>query len=134
MIKRYAIDTSILVRLLTGHPAEEYEALKRTLDGLLQNGARLCVTSMVVGEAYVALQHHYKFEKRTAREALYELFSSRYVNPIDGEKVLKALLDFQGAGFMDRLIAICSAREGMTTLTLDRKMGKLPDGKSINAL
>ena len=59
MTMRYGIDTSVLVRLITGNPAEQFEQCVSRLSSLVEEGAEIFASNQVIGEAYVAVQHHY---------------------------------------------------------------------------
>ena len=64
MIRRFGIDTSVLVRLLTGEPAEDFTYCVRKLSALVEeDGAEIFASNQVIGEAYVAVQHHYGVSK-----------------------------------------------------------------------
>ncbi len=122
MNKAYAIDTSIFVRLLTGHPAQTAtEVLNKLLD-LQKKGVELMVCSMVIGEAYMAIQHHYGLEKKVVRMAMLDVLTSGLLTPMDGPEVLEILASTKGAGLLDHLIALQGEKAQMMTLTLDRKM------------
>ena len=59
MIRRYGIDTSVLVRLLTGDPAKDFEHCVGRLRALIdEDGSEIFASNQVVGEAYIAVQHH----------------------------------------------------------------------------
>lgn len=124
---RYGIDTSILVRLLTGEPEIDYEKTIAALKELLARdpAAEVEVSNMVIGEAYFVLQHHYKVTKEEARAALVSVLSSGLVKPMGGASVLRALEAREEPGVMDRLIAEDYAADGVVTLTHDRKMTRL---------
>jgi predicted nucleic acid-binding protein len=131
MILHYAIDTSILTRLVTEDPLEISEVVFRSLEELLTKGAQIWVSSITVGECYMAVQHHYRVPKKDIKMTLLDLIESGWVTPMDGEPVLDALRSVSGPGLIDRLIAIQGSKQGMKTLTLDRKMGKLSDCEVI---
>ena len=60
MTPHFGIDTSVLVRLLTGEPAEDFEHCVSSLRVLIEDdGAEVFASNQVIGEAYVAVQHHY---------------------------------------------------------------------------
>ena len=127
MTPRFGIDTSILVRLLTGRPEDTYEACRNALQRLIEDrGARILVSNMVIGEAYIAVQHHYGVSKEDARDALLTVLKSGMVSPLHGRSVLAAIADRSGAGLLDRLIADDFRRAQLVTLTLDRRMSGLP--------
>ena len=127
MTLRYGTDTSVLMRLLTGHPEDEYERCRKELTQMVQqNQAEIFASNQVIGEAYTALQHHYGISKADARQALAQVLSSGLVGPLNGRAVLAILSEHGGAGLLDRLIAEDYSRQVSETLTLDRRMTALP--------
>lgn len=131
MPAHYGIDTSILVRLLTGDPEEGFNSAVRALTSLIENGAEVFASNQVIGEAYIALQHHYGVSKADARLALATVLTSGLVAPQNGAGVLTAIQSTTGCGLLDRLIANEYHRAEMVTLTLDRKMAALPDVRRL---
>jgi predicted nucleic acid-binding protein len=132
MAVRFGIDTSILVRLLTGDPEEGYEQCVHKLSRLMEHDdAEISASNQVIGEAYVALQHHYGTSKAEARAALLDVLKSGLVAPLNGPGVYASLEADSGCGLLDRLIADDYRRAGMVTLTLDRKMAALKDAKKL---
>ena len=82
MTARYGIDTSILVRLATGDPEDGFEHCVRKLTALIErDDAEVFASNQVIGEAYVALQHHYGVSKPDARAALASVLKSGLVAP-----------------------------------------------------
>lgn len=133
MTQRFGIDTSILVRLATGEPEADFESTVAALTHLVERDhAAIFVANMVVGEAYIALQHHYGVPKPDAKSALSSVLSSGLVAPSGGQAVLDALASRKGCGLMDRLIALQYAAEDSEALTLDRKMAALPNATLLS--
>ena len=127
MTLRYGTDTSVLVRLLTGHPPEEYERCRRELTRIVEDDhAEILVSNQVIGEAYIALQHHVGISKMDARQALAQVLTSGLVAPLNGQGALDILSQQGGAGLLDRLIAEDYSRQVSETLTLDHRMSALP--------
>ena len=127
MTARFGIDTSILVRLATGDPEDGFEQCVRRLTALIErDDAEIFASNQVIGEAYIALQHHYGVSKSDARSALASVLRSGLVGPLNGAAVIAALEAQTGCGLLDRLIADDYRRAELTTLTLDRKMAALP--------
>ena len=63
----FGLDTSVVLRLLTGQPQElAVHALARYQEGIA-NGDSFYVSDVVASEAYYAIQHHYG---KTKEEAL----------------------------------------------------------------
>ena len=124
---RYGIDTSVFVRLLTGDPAEDYAETVQALTLLLQVSSKtnIVVSNQVIGEAYIALQHHYHVNKPDARQAMVSVFQSGLVTPQHGAAALAAINATSGCGLLDRLITEDYHHQGFITLTRDRRMDKL---------
>ena len=59
MTRRYGIDTSVLVRLITGAPPDLYAHCVNRLSALVAGGAEIFASNQVVGEAFVEVRHHY---------------------------------------------------------------------------
>ena len=132
MLARFGIDTSSLVRLATGDPEDSFENCVRKLTALVErDDAEVFASNQVIGEAYVALQHHYGVSKAAARTALVSVLSSGLVAPLNGPGVFAALGATSGCGLLDRLIADDYRRAELITLTLDRKMAALPQARRL---
>ena len=125
--QRIGIDTSVLVRLLTGSPSDAYLSCVERLSALVMDGAEVFASNQVVGEAYIAVQHHYGVSQADARAELLNTLRSGLVSPLNGSAVIEALSTSGGPGLFDRLIADDYGRAGLKTLTLDRRMAALPD-------
>ena len=123
---RIGIDTSVLVRLITGSPSDLYSYCVERLNSLVDGGAEVFASNQVIGEAYIAVQHHYGVSEADARAELLKAFRSGLVAPLNGQSVIEALSASGSPGLFDRLIADDYARAGLETLTLDRRMASLP--------
>ena len=131
MTRRYGIDTSVLVRLLTGTPPDTFSHCERALKTLAESGAEVLASNQVIGEAYVTVQHHYGVSRTAARAGLLYVLRSGLVAPLNGKAVFTALEAAGGPGLFDRLIADDYARADLHVLTLDRKMAGLPDAQLL---
>ena len=131
MTRRFGIDTSILVRLVTGDPETGFRHCVRRIGALIDEGHEVFASNQVIGEAYIAVQHHYGISKADARSALHAALRSGLVAPLNGRTAIAALEASDGAGLLDRLIADDYARAGLETLTLDRKMARLADTRRL---
>jgi len=129
----YGIDTSIFVRLLTSDPEVDYAMVLERLKKLhaTQPAAEIFVSNQVIGEAYITLQHHYGVSKADARSAISSVFESGLVSPLNGSQALAAIAESSGCGLMDRLITDDYHQRGFVTLTLDRRMAKLPGAQAL---
>ncbi len=127
MTQPCGIDTSVLVRLATGEPDRDFRHCIEALRGLVEDQSReIFASNQVVGEAYVALQHHYGVSDSDARAVLIDVLTSGLVAPLNGQSVILSLQSRGGPGLFDRLIADDYSRAGLETLTLDRRMASLP--------
>lgn len=125
------IDTSILVRLVTGLPAVAHSDCVERLRSLIDEGAEIFASNQVIGETYIVLQHHYGATKKHARKEIHNTLTSGLVSPLSGQDSLDALTADGGAGLLDRLITIDYAQAGLDTVTLDRKMASLPETRQL---
>ncbi len=127
-MQTYGIDTSILVRLLTGDPEPDYTTTVTALEALLDREpqSRIVASDMVIGEAYVAVHYHYGVTKADTRAALFEVLQSGLVEPLGGKPVLNVIRAAdKGAGLADRLIVNDYQRSYYTTLTNDKRMARM---------
>lgn len=130
----YGIDTSIFVRLLTGHPESDFEKTVRSLERICDQdlASELVVSNQVIGESYITLQHFYGISKSESRKAILDLLQSGAVRPLNGGAVLDILSMAGGAGLMDRLIAQDYNQRNADVLTNDKRMAKLDGAKLLN--
>ncbi len=131
MALRYGIDTSVLVRLITGEPPDAFAHCVERLNALVVSGAEIFASNQVIGEAYVAVQHHYDVSETDARSELSRALTSGLVAPLNGRAVIEALESSGGPGLFDRLIADDYSRADLQVLTLDRRMATLPDIRQL---
>ena len=127
MVLRYGIDTSVLVRLVSRSPQDDFERCVSALSALVEEQrCELFASNQVIGEAYATLTHHYGASETQARSGLLDALTSGLVAPLNGHTVLEALTSSGEPGLFDRLITDDYSRDGLETLTLDRKMASLP--------
>ena len=132
MIRRYGIDTSVMVRLVTGLPANAFDYCSMSLAHLVNDqDAEIFVSNQVIGETYIAVQHHYGVSKQRARTTIANVLRSGLVKPQNGTAVFAALEAPGGAGLIDRLISDGYSKTDHETLTLDRRMANLADTRLL---
>ena len=134
MTHRYGIDTSVFVRLLTGEPEAEYEQTIARFEKRMKADpqAEFFVSNQVIGEAYIALQHHYEVKKTEAKAAILSVLTSGLCSPLNGAPVITALQSKQGGcGLLDWLIADDYYGHGMKVLTNDLKMSRLSSAEKL---
>lgn len=126
------LDTSVVVRLLTGEPAPQADAARRELEAA-QPGSVL-MSDLVVGESYFALRHHYGVPHARALAALRALADDPRVHcPGVAGRVLPLAPEREGgAGVMDRLIHADYAATDATLVTFDRDAARLPGCRALD--
>jgi predicted nucleic-acid-binding protein len=126
---RSGLDTSVLMRLLTGQPAPLAEVAREYLAGVEESGAAVFVSNLVVSEAYFACQHHYQMPKADVLAGLLTLLSkSTFVV----QPTLLNLLAIDGLssakpGFLDRLIHSEYTASGLKLVTFEKATSRLSD-------
>lgn len=126
---RYALDTSVLVRILTGLPQPLAANVAMALEKKRRAGDSFVVSNLVLSEAYYAVQHHYGVGKAAALEALRVLSLQRGFEFSDEAKRALALPNIAKAspGFVDRLIHGEQVARGVKVLSCEKDFRKLPD-------
>ena len=80
MTQPFGIDTSVLVRLTTREPEKDFEHCVEELRALIEDqGNEIFASNQVIGEAYVAIQHHYGVSDSDTRASLIDLLTSGLV-------------------------------------------------------
>ena len=126
------LDTSVILRLVTGEPVEQSEAARLWLTNLLRSGGTAVVSDLVVAETYHALQYHYGMSKKDALAALFSMFLSRTILPAGqaAKVLLQSGLATAKPGFVDRLIhAAYTIPEG--NMATFEKSGKTLENTTI---
>ena len=125
MTQRLGIDTSVLVRLVTGDPTDIYEHCVQELTKLVEQGDEVFASNQVIGEAYIAIQHHYGIDKDAVRAGLANALRSGLVSPLNGRAIIDLLESSGGAGVIDRLITDDYSHRELPVMTLDQRMASL---------
>ena len=130
----FGLDTSVVLRLLTGQPQELAErALARYQEGVAA-GDRFCVSDVVAAEAYFALQQHYRKTKGEALTALKGFsegegisFSPNFTASINTPSIHRA-----NPGFVDRMLVSGYREQGQITLSCEKSFRRLADTEVIS--
>ncbi len=125
----FGLDTSVVLRLLTGLPEDQASAALRFVQEASEAGRTPVVSDIVVCEAYFALHAHYRVPKRSAQKALLNLLRSRSVVSEAGGSAARALeaaaSGTQSPGFVHRLIHEQYRRLGVALVTFEKASAKL---------
>ena len=131
MTQRLGIDTSVLVRLVTGDPPDTYNHCVQELSKLVAQGDEVFASNQVIGEAYIAIQHHYGIDKDSVRAELANALRSGLVAPLNGRAIVDLLESSGGAGVMDRLIVDDYSHRELPVLTLDQRMSSIKGARGL---
>lgn len=127
-IENVSLDTSVVLRLLVGVPADQAKVAKDFVTERLVRNDLLNISDLVLSEAYFALQTFYKIPKSEALEMI-SLLSARSGFTISQNATdVLALPNLSSAkpGFVDRLIHGASYGQGNTLVTFEKAAKKLP--------
>lgn len=124
---RYSLDTSFLIRLLTGDPVPQFHLAAGFLEKCRREEGVAEVIDLVLAEAYFALQYHYGFPKDAALKSLNQ-FAEQPVVAVS-QHALEILswpgLSSANPGFVDLLIHGFSRTKNCKLVTFEKKARKL---------
>ncbi len=127
MMKPLLLDTNILLRFITGEPADQAKEAAELVAAAQAGKVRLAVLPMVLAEAVFVLTGFYEQSRSKVADVLMHLISSTGFHAEEPERMLQALKLF-GVGkldFVDCYLAAASIREGRTLVSFDRDLAKL---------
>ena len=123
----YGLDTSVVLRILTGRPQPLADIVSERIGHILEEGGDFFVADMAILEAYHALQHFYGSTKEEAVLALRSLaqepgfaVSPEAMSALDTPNAWKA-----SPGMIDRMIANGYAAKGYVTVSCEKSFSKL---------
>ncbi len=129
------LDTSVVLRLLTGVPRGQAEVAATLLE---EAGAPVNISDLVIGETYFALRHHYAVPHAGAIRAMSGLLADARVT---SSGVARGVLAEPAArssvrswpGLIDLLIHADYARDAVDLITFDRDLGRLQGVRLLSA-
>jgi predicted nucleic acid-binding protein len=129
------LDTSVILRLLTGEPDAQARNALAEVQALIARGVTLLVSDLVVSEVYFALQHHYAVPKDEALSLLARLFAEGGIKAMGSAAAVLTINDLATAnpGFVDRLIHAEYLKYTREVLTFEKAAARLPGMRVIAA-
>ena len=128
----HGLDTSVVVRLLTGDPRDQADIASAFLSEAHAAGDRLLVTDLVLAEAYFALQSKYQVPKAEALRRLREFVEGGEIEAGVATEVLQTPnLASAKPGFVDRLIHATYTEEQARLVSFEKSAGKLADARVL---
>lgn len=103
---KVGLDTSVVLRLLTGEPETQARRALEEVQELMRHGAVLLVSDLVVAEVYFALQYHYGVPKAEALRLIGKFLADSGVKALGMASTVLTIPNLASAnpGFVDRLI------------------------------
>ena len=95
-VDSYVLDTSLLLRLLTGDPPELAARALEVFRGAEEGGYTLLVHPLVIAEAFYTLTSFYGAGRAEAVDALVALLDREGIQLEDAEDLLPALEEARG--------------------------------------
>ena len=131
---KWGLDTSFIIRLLTGDPPAQAQAAAAWLAELRSTGERPLVSDLVVAETYFALQSGYQVPKTAAIAALRDFLNSGDVEAVGAasEVLRTANLATAKPGLVDRLIHAAYAEQQACLITFEKAARKLPKARVLS--
>lgn len=126
-MKPLLLDTNVLLRFITGAPADQANRVADLFQEAEAGKMRLTVLPMVLAEAVFVLTGFYEHPRSKTAEVLSHLLSSPGFHSAEQERMLHALKLF-GSGrmdFVDCYLAAASIREGCTLVSFDGDFAKI---------
>ncbi len=132
---RIGLDTSVVLRLLTGEPESLAVLAARRVESSLLGGDTVLVSDLVVSEAYFALQHHFGLSKARALEVLGEFLRQSGIEAAGSARRILGLPNLARAqpGLVDRLIHGEYLRVADEMLTFEKAAARLPRARVLRA-
>jgi len=129
----HGLDTSVVMRLLTGDPPDQAEVAATFLAESKATGDRLLVTDLVIAEVYFALHSKYKVPKAEALQRLREFVESGEVEAGVAAQVLRMPnLASAKPGFVDRLIHGTYSNNQARLVSFEKSVSKLAGAKVLS--
>ena len=132
MTRRYGIDTSVLVRLLTGQPPETYVYCERQLTTLVESGTQVCASNQVIGEAYIAVSAPLRCIRRTMpSQGCWTCSKAGWSPHWEGFRLSLPCRIQEGQDCSTGSSQTATPAPAWRHWTLDRKMTALPDVRRL---
>lgn len=125
-MKRYVLDTSLLLRLLTGEPPALAEQALEVFRAAERGAHSLVVHPLVVAEAFYTLTSFYGVDRSEAARALLDLIERDGIQ-VEDEEDLRFALEHagqKGLSLVDAFLLHRARRTRSGLATLDGKLRK----------
>ena len=122
------LDTSVLVRIVSGLPREQAEAVALRIGQILDDDGVCEVSDIAVVEAYYALQQFYGMTKKQVlgHFRTLSLTPGFRFSPEASAALATPNVERASPGFVDRILAAGYRARGATTFSCEKSFRRLP--------
>lgn len=126
-MKPLLVDANVLLRFITGEPADQANQVANLFEAADAGKIRLTVLPMVLAEAVFVLTGFYEHSRSKTAEVLSHLISCPGFHSAEREVMLHALKLFGTSklDFVDCHLAAASIRDGQAVVSFDQDFAKL---------
>jgi len=128
-MRRCAVDANVILRFLTGEPADLAAQASALFDAVDRRQSTLVVDEITVADTVWVLQSFYGYTHRDIARVVQELLSHPGMEAEDKDGLLSALHLFaeKNVDFADALVAVNMERNGLGEIfSFDRHYDRLP--------
>ena len=128
-MKRVYVDTNVILRFITGAPADQTSQAKRLFKAAEAGELTLILDEIVLAEAVWVLSSLYKFSKDDIRDALQVIIANQGIEMKNEMGALLALTLYadMNVDFEDALITVHMGRDRIEEIyTFDKHFKRLP--------
>jgi predicted nucleic-acid-binding protein len=122
------LDTSVILRLLTGEPESQARLALAEAQKSVREGQALLVSDLVLAEVYFGLQYHYGVPKNESLQMLGKFLRESGVKSLGAAATVLDTPNLATAnpGFVDRLIHAEYRQTAAEVLTFEKAAARLP--------
>jgi len=131
------LDTSVILRLLTGEPEAQAKCALAEVWACQKMNAILLVSDLVVAEVYFALQYHYRVPKAEALTMIADFLNEKGIQSDGAANSVLSTPDLATAkpGFVDRLIhAGYTKKSTHEILSFEKAAKRLPGVRVLTVM
>ncbi len=128
-MKRYVLDTNLVVRFLTGDHPTMSAAAASLFEECAAGRVDLLLEPTIVAEAVFVLTGFYQRPRAEVADALRDLITGCRLRVPNQQVILNALERFKGTpvDFPDALVAAFAVQEGIPVASFDRDFDRFKD-------
>lgn len=131
-MKAVGLDTCVVLRLLVGEPANQAAVALKYVEDSSDRSVAVCVSDMVVAEAYHSLIYHYDVPKLQAVRVLRDFLASPMITTTGHALSVLDTYTGKGAGLVDRLIRMDLLSAVHQIVTFDHAFARLPNVQRLS--